>query len=258
MRSWVALVLSVFALVVALAGTSATEAAARAVRLALFANNAGAVNGIKASRTPKPGLLIPLTASRRFPAAVMPRVDAASVDGLSASQSPVAGKLLALGSNGSFDGSVIPRIAARVWSDAEQSIPLSATGVNTPETVVVFNRVRFDTDHLFDAGSPNRLTIPVAGIYLVTATVKWAGAALDQGKGDRVIRIVADNQRGGNQVASVQAVTAADPAQTITSVFDFATGDHVFLQVGAASDTKLIDSGGDTPSLAVVWLAPAP
>lgn len=61
------------ALTVALLGiTPLGEAAANAVRVALFAQNAGKVNGIKASRTPTPGYLLPLDASGRLPASVFP------------------------------------------------------------------------------------------------------------------------------------------------------------------------------------------
>lgn len=58
------------ALVVALAGTEFVQAGASAVRRAVFAKNAGAVNGIKASKTPKPGRLLPLNRAGKFPASV--------------------------------------------------------------------------------------------------------------------------------------------------------------------------------------------
>jgi hypothetical protein len=59
------------ALVVAvLTVSSAGEAARRTV--SSFARNAGAVNGIKASRTPKPGRLVPLGRNAKLPAAVLP------------------------------------------------------------------------------------------------------------------------------------------------------------------------------------------
>jgi hypothetical protein len=59
--------------------------------------------------------------------------------------------------------------------------------------------VSFDTDTLFDATAPDRLRIPVAGIY-------------------RDVR----------------------------------------LQVGASTDTTLVTNSAGLPSLAVIWLAPAP
>lgn len=225
---------------------------ARIAAQANFAKTAGAINGIKASRTPKAGRLIPLNASSLLPASVVPRVDATSVDGFSASQSPVAGMLLPLNASGDLDPLVLPRIAARASSGSEQAIPRSAPGPTTPETFVKFDSVTFDTNHLFDAASPTRLTVSIAGIYLVTGTVYWASPAVpDEG---RVIRLIADNQQGGATIASDQTDFTGDAAQTISSVYAFAAGDHVLLEVGASTDTKLLAGS----SLASVWLAPAP
>ena len=64
--------LSVAALVVAVLGvTPLGEAARKTVRVALFARNAGMVNGIKASRRPVPGRLLALDRTGRFPASVL-------------------------------------------------------------------------------------------------------------------------------------------------------------------------------------------
>lgn len=67
------IVLSATALVVAALGaTPAGEATANVVKRALFANNAGKVDGISASRTPRPGKLLPLDGSGKFPASALP------------------------------------------------------------------------------------------------------------------------------------------------------------------------------------------
>jgi hypothetical protein len=55
---------------VVLSLSPAGNAARRAV--AAFAQNAGAVNGIKASRTPRPGRLVPLGRNAKLPASVLP------------------------------------------------------------------------------------------------------------------------------------------------------------------------------------------
>jgi hypothetical protein len=265
MKHRLPLMLSAIALVVALLSNGPlVSAASGVVRHALFADKAriaaqanfaktaGSINGIKASRTPRAGRLIPLNVSSLLPASVVPRVDATSVDGFSASQSPVAGMLLPLNANGALDPLAMPRIAARASSGSEQAIPRSAPGPTTPETLVKFDSVTFDTNHLFDAASPTRLTISIPGIYLVTGTVYWASTAFpDEG---RVVRLIADNQQGGATIASDQAGFTGDAAQTISSVYAFAAGDHVLLEVGASTDTKLLAGS----SLTSVWLAPAP
>jgi hypothetical protein len=61
--------------VLALAALAASPAGGAARRsIAAFATNAGAVNGIKASRAPKPGRLVPLGRNAKLPASVVPTV----------------------------------------------------------------------------------------------------------------------------------------------------------------------------------------
>lgn len=71
-----ALPVAVVALLIAATGVTPADAV-RAVKRAAFASNAGAVNGIKASRTPRPGELVPLGADGRFNADVLPPVSGA-------------------------------------------------------------------------------------------------------------------------------------------------------------------------------------
>lgn len=59
------------ALLVALAGVTPADAV-RAAKQALFARNAGAVDGISASRRPRANRLLPLGPDGRFPAGVLP------------------------------------------------------------------------------------------------------------------------------------------------------------------------------------------
>ena len=84
MRKRLPLALATTALLVVLLGSTSLGEAARELASAVppfakkagyaksagFAKNAGAVGGIKASRQPKPGLLVPLGADGKFPAAV--------------------------------------------------------------------------------------------------------------------------------------------------------------------------------------------
>ena len=68
-----AIVLSMTALAVAvLSQTSIGNAAVSAVRVAVFAENAGRVNNIQASRKPMPGRLVPLNARGKLPSSVLP------------------------------------------------------------------------------------------------------------------------------------------------------------------------------------------
>jgi hypothetical protein len=66
-------VLTGVALLLAVLTASPAGGAARR-SIAAFALNAGAVNGIKASRTPKPGRLVPLGKNAKLPSSVVPTV----------------------------------------------------------------------------------------------------------------------------------------------------------------------------------------
>src|SRR4051812_43130200 len=71
MNQRVPLALSMLAVGISALGFAGVgEAAGTAVKQALFARNAGAVQGIHASRTPKAGFLVPLGPNKRFPASV--------------------------------------------------------------------------------------------------------------------------------------------------------------------------------------------
>jgi hypothetical protein len=67
----IVVVLSGAALMLALLAASPAGGAARR-SIAAFARNAGAVNGIRASRTPKPGRLVPLGKNAKLPSSVVP------------------------------------------------------------------------------------------------------------------------------------------------------------------------------------------
>jgi len=71
MKRRVPIVLSVTALVIAIAGITPVGQAARdAAQVVRFARNADKVDGIHASRTPKANRLLALNASKKFPASV--------------------------------------------------------------------------------------------------------------------------------------------------------------------------------------------
>lgn len=70
--------------------------------------NADMVDGFHASSTPTAGMLLPLDATAKFPATVIPStIDADTVDTFHASGTPVASKLLALDGSAKFPNSVL-------------------------------------------------------------------------------------------------------------------------------------------------------
>ena len=108
-------------LLTALAAGPAGGAARRS--LAAFAVNAGAVNGIKASRTPKPGRLVPLGRNAKLPASVVPSQRGAR--GITGAQGP-AGPQGAAGPQGPAGppGAAGPG-AARVNHDVPANTPVT-------------------------------------------------------------------------------------------------------------------------------------
>jgi uncharacterized membrane protein len=118
--------------------------------------------------------------------------------------------------------------------------------------VLHFDRIAFDTAGLFNPSAPDRLTIPVTGIYLISASVRWD--PVTSGAGERVVRIFAGNE----VVADQQAVTPGSPYIAVSGVARLLTGAVVGVAAGATNDTKVITDGtnSDSSSLSVVWLAP--
>src|ERR1700730_6103902 len=72
MSKRISIVLSCVALLISLLGATGLGRAARDAAVPLFAKNAGAVNGINASKTPKAGELLPLGKNKQFPKSVVP------------------------------------------------------------------------------------------------------------------------------------------------------------------------------------------
>ena len=98
MSKRIAVVLSGLALMVSILGTTGLGQAAREA-VPLFAKNAGAVDGIKASKTPKAGELLPLGKNKKFPSSVVsagPR----GLQGVAGPQGPAG----PAGSNASISG----------------------------------------------------------------------------------------------------------------------------------------------------------
>jgi hypothetical protein len=241
MNHRLSLALSAAALIFALLSNgSLVTASTGIVRHALFADRAGTARHASTADTAKRAKT------------------AATVAGIHASREARAGQLVPLGSNGQFPESALPldstskapNIAARIWSDVDQAIPNSAGGPTTPETYLRFDRAAFDTGRLFNAATPDRLIVPVAGLYLITASVAWEHPA--NPAGDRVVRLIA----GGRITAAEQVFTPYAPIQSVTGVDRLLAGDTVQVVVGTDADTKVVTLGSYSPSLSVVWLAP--
>ncbi|MBS1870105.1 MAG: hypothetical protein JSS99_10600 [Actinobacteria bacterium] len=154
MRRRLPLVLSALAVAISLTGVGAADAV-RAVRRALFAQNAGAVNGIKASRTPRPGRLLALDQAGHLPASVF----SPSMRGPRGPQGP-PGPVATITNPYVF----------RAHAVAAQDTP-------APGSIrVLLGGEDFDPHGDFDAGSSTYVA-PVDGTYLLMGAVALSSAA---------------------------------------------------------------------------------
>jgi hypothetical protein len=176
--------------------------------------------------------------------------DEATGDTVSASSDPTAGDLLPLSADGRFPGSVLPNVAARIYNSTDEPVPLQIPG--GPVMRLTFDRVSFDTAHLFDPSHPTRLRAPVGGVYLITTNVSWQIAGT-YGLNRAVVVYV-----NGNAVSIDQRPPAQETRQVVTTLYRLNAGDEV--EVGVGQDEAGVlnaDAVGDyAPSLAMAWIAP--
>jgi hypothetical protein len=91
------IILSVTALVIAVAGiTPLGEAARDATQVVRFARNADKVDGIHASKSPKAGRLLALNSAKKFPASVMPGLSGLETVSQASAQDSATPKVLVL------------------------------------------------------------------------------------------------------------------------------------------------------------------
>jgi hypothetical protein len=123
------------------------------------------------------------------------------------------------------------------------------------EPAVAFDHALFDTDHLFDASQPTRLTAPVSGVHLAIAEVGWATRNdLTSAGSNRACDLLASD----TPVAREQQPPSTDTSQSLTSLVPLSAGG--FVELGCNHDNQqplAMVSGGDArTSLALIWIAP--
>jgi len=170
MRGRLPVVLSLLALLIALlgwtgVGEAALKSAEKAVKSALFAKNAGAVNGIQASATPKPGELLPLGSDGQFPSSVIPQ-PASGGGGGTSSPGPNS-----VGSDQVIDGSL-------TGADIEDG---SLTGDDIKDGSLSGADIK-------DGSLPvSALETPVPAVQSGSATVVFGAGQLAAGQADKLL-----------------------------------------------------------------------
>lgn len=134
-----------------------------------------------------------------------------------------------------------------VYRSVVQTIP------SGPTQLIGFNLEHWDTDSMHDNATNNtRVTFNTAGVYVLSASVKWEGNASNDRRIELRVNatdlIVSDEQNMGQ---------ADDFNQAVATIWKFAAGDYVELQVKQNSgvDLDILTEGDVSPQLRVARVA---
>lgn len=126
--------------------------------------------------------------------------------------------------------------AARVYRNSTQSV---ATGTLV---TVSYNTERWDFGGLWSAGSPTRLTVPVAGMWYFEAFWEWNSN--ESGAGERF----ADLYLNGTTIIAELSTSGADVSDTATPIhtgggmWRCAVGDYVECRVYQTSGATMTNA----------------
>jgi hypothetical protein len=137
---------------------------------------------------------------------------------------------------------------ARVRSTASQSIPTSTL------TALTFNTVDANAGGVFKLAQPTRLTAPVAGTYIITASVSWSNSAA----GNRELIIEVNGTTDIGVVSDGPSAVMTAPQQNVATTYHLQKGDYVRAMVWQTSSSTM-DSwtdDHDAPVLTMNWIAP--
>jgi hypothetical protein len=159
--------------------------------------------------------------------------------------------------DGAVDAAKVGTIpGARVEGKAAVSIPSSGSS-----TVLSYDTIDFNVGGVYDSAKPTKMTAPIAGRYLITASARWDSNPA----GRRVIALNVNYPATGwkqiarSSVSADWATTAAFyPEQTAQTVYKLNAGDYVEVWVAQDSGSALnlmvgVDNG---VTYSMQWLAP--
>jgi hypothetical protein len=132
----------------------------------------------------------------------------------------------------------------------------SFTVANGADTVVSWSSANYDNNSMFSAGTPNRITVNTAGIYLVTATFAWPSNST----GERIgwIQLNGTNAtRWGNRRGG--AWSSGPTEFSITAQINCVAGDYiqagVYQSSGGNLDLQGVATGATRMEVARIGIA---
>ena len=141
---------------------------------------------------------------------------------------------------------------ARVTHSADQSF--AQLGFNT----VAFNTERYDTAGMHTNSAPNnsRLTAPVDGIYLVTASTRWESDP----DGIRQLALEGEINDVTTSLGSSDVQSTGLTNQTVSTIVQLSAGDYVEVNVrhDSGANLNLDKANQSSPEFMMAWLAPGP
>jgi hypothetical protein len=138
--------------------------------------------------------------------------------------------------------------SARVRQSTGQAIPGSGA-----QTTLLWDTEDTDTANVHSDADPGRLTAPVAGVYIISASVRWGGS--NDSRRYLGIRI-----NGGDRIASVSdnPIDLGAYDQSVSTLYRLAAGDYVTATVYNYAATEAnISTQERMSSFAMSWVAPA-
>jgi hypothetical protein len=156
--------------------------------------------------------------------------------------------------NGAVDAAKVGTIpGARVRRTTTALVDTAATAV------LSYDATDFNVGGVFNSAQPTRMTAPVAGRYLIVATVRWES---DVTGGRRTIALEVN---GTSQIArsnvsgySLGGVAPFSPEQAAQAIYKLNAGDHVevWAYQDSGSTLNLLTSVDNGVTFAMQWIAP--
>jgi hypothetical protein len=136
-----------------------------------------------------------------------------------------------------------------VYINAQQNIN------DSTDTLIVWTSVGYDTDGMWNPGTPNHLTVQTAGKYRISAGVDWGGNAT----GIRAGKIMVNGTANANVVSGVQfsASSAFDTVANTHVTIPLAAGATVYFDVYQTSTVvSFVTTAYGGTWLVVEWVSP--